>query len=170
MKCDRIILRKDTISMPYFVDKQVVGDFEVQAKPIGRFRSSLLVRKCLPYFAGDSPRIKLIIKKAKEVDSEISFNAILHRIEPASDTATTWSILPNKQTPFEEEIKRGMLTNDGNYIFEISIDGVNQQVHGGTINIALLPVRTLEFIVWKWGGRLLFIAIGVILTLIVERL
>ena len=151
------------IAMPKF-GRGSIGTFYVEAKPVGGLRKNSLIQRLVPYLAGDQPKNEITIEKLPNTFDELEFDAELFLIDPKDISSTIYNpaeYIRDAQTPYRGKIQsKVMLRTDGSYIYELQIIPKQQEgkekIVGGSIQIAQIPIITLEFRVLQ----LLLLAIG----------
>ena len=152
--------------MPKFESRNV-GNFHVETRPVGGLRKIPFIQRLIPYLAGDRPNIEITIEKLTNTLDELEFYAELYVIDPkdiASERYNPDEYIIDVQTPFKQNIQsRVMLRTEGSYIYELQIipkeQKIKEGIRGGKIQIAQIPVITLEFRVLQ----LLLLIIGAII-------
>ena len=137
--------------MPYY-KHMAIGDFDVEIKPIGRWRNKPIMKQLAPYFAGNQPEFKIIIKKRSGVRGEMEFDADLFVIYPNHVPGSSPSMVGHirgMRTPFEWNVEsRDMLRTDGSTVYELSLTPRQHEgkieVTGGYAVIAQISVITRE--------------------------
>lgn len=159
------------IAMPKF-ECGSAGSFYVEARPVGKLRKIPIMKRLLPYLAGDRPNIEITIKKLPNTLDELEFKADLLIYDPKDTIHERYNPDENTgdvKTPHTWNIQsKVMLRTEGSYIYEVQImpkeQKIKEGIRGGQIQIAQIPIIILELRVLQLLLLVIVAIIGGLIT------